>query len=325
MRSYCALYIDAGYLFAGASMYATGTSLRSASDVDVAGFITDLIAYVEHDSGLPLLRVLWYDSGSRQGTPDSQQRQVGSLSRVKLRLGRSGYNGEQKGVDLKLCLDLIEYARNNSAEIVYLVSGDDDLTEAVETAQGLGTQVRVLALPIKNAEGRAYAVSRNLQMTVDELQLIPTEMLTSRVRQPSPVQLPEVVELQSAQRRPTPSDVAAMAVDRAPAVLPASSLVYTSSKVVVKQNFTVSEFQEGVLELVVTSLISSWWRTATPTQQRELIEAKPAIPPELDRIMLLDAAAALEVDELELGLRYRMRALFWHHIERLLRPNSNSA
>ena len=39
------------------------------------------------------------------------ERDIAKLPRVKLRLGRCGYNGEQKGVDLKLALDLMKGSR----------------------------------------------------------------------------------------------------------------------------------------------------------------------------------------------------------------------
>src|SRR5690348_4527133 len=107
MRSYCSLYIDAGYLTAASSTRVTGTSLRSATEMDVAGLLEDLVAQVEHHCGLPLLRIHWYDAGTRQGAPVGTQREIATIPKVKLRLGRVGFNGEQKGVDLKLALDLI--------------------------------------------------------------------------------------------------------------------------------------------------------------------------------------------------------------------------
>jgi len=98
------------------------------------GLLADLTTQVETHSGLPLLRIHWYDAGTRAGTPGGNQREIATIPKVKLRLGRIGFNGEQKGVDLKLALDLISQSRNRSSEIVYLISGDDDLSEAVEEA-----------------------------------------------------------------------------------------------------------------------------------------------------------------------------------------------
>lgn len=96
--------------------FRAGTSLRSAADVDVPGLLAGLAKQVEEDSGLPLLRIHWYDSGTRQGAPSGNQRDIATLPKVKLRLGRVGFSGEQKGVDLKLALDLITQSRNKAAE-----------------------------------------------------------------------------------------------------------------------------------------------------------------------------------------------------------------
>lgn len=192
MRSYCSLYVDAGYLIAAASTRVTGTSLRSATEVDVPGLLAELTNQVEADCGLPLLRIHWYDSGTRQGASSGSQRDIATLPKVKLRLGRVGFNGEQKGVDLKLALDLITQSRNKAAEVVYLVSGDDDLSEAVEEAQHHGVQVISLVVP--DEQGQAVSVSQNLQMTVDQLQLIRTQVIDDHVKKSPSAAMKEVAE-----------------------------------------------------------------------------------------------------------------------------------
>ncbi len=95
MRSTCSLYIDAGYLLASAATRVTGTSLRSGIHVTYSTLISSLVDTAEVRSGLPVLRVYWYDS-ARNGIPDVQQERIGELPKVKLRLGRFGVNGEQK-------------------------------------------------------------------------------------------------------------------------------------------------------------------------------------------------------------------------------------
>ena len=151
LRSHCALYVDAGYLLAASATRITGTSLRSSIEADHERLIDALIAHATERSGLPLLRVHWYDA-ARDGVPDDSQQKIGLLPRVKLRLGRIGFDGEQKGVDLRIGLDLVAHARNAAVDAVFLVSGDDDLAEAVEEAQALGVQVTILAVPNKSGE-----------------------------------------------------------------------------------------------------------------------------------------------------------------------------
>ena len=185
MRSYCALYVDAGYLLSSSATRVTGTSLRGGVRVDHQALIERLLAQVEDDSGLPLLRVNWYDSGGNvNGAPSSSQLAIGMLPRVKLRLGRLSPAGEQKGVDLRLGLDLVTHARNRIVDVMYLLCGDDDLTEAVEEAQGHGVQVILLAVP--NEAGEPFGVARHLQRESDGLALIEEETIRESVRAAGP-------------------------------------------------------------------------------------------------------------------------------------------
>jgi uncharacterized LabA/DUF88 family protein len=181
MRSHCAIYVDVGYLLAAAATRVTGTSLRRGVEVDHPDLIRGLIERAEEDCGLPLLRVNWYDSGARPGgMPDFIQDSIGLLPRVKLRLGRLSHAGEQKGVDLRIGLDLATHGRNRVVDVIYLVSGDDDLTEAVEEAQGHGVQVILLAVP--GQDGRPHGVARHLQRAADGLILLDGAVVDATVR-----------------------------------------------------------------------------------------------------------------------------------------------
>lgn len=181
MRSYCSIYVDAGYLLASSATRVTGTSLRRGVQVDHPALIQGLISQAEEHSGMPLLRVNWYDSGGRPGGgPDIHQDLIGMLPRVKLRLGRLSQTGEQKGVDLRMGLDMATYARNRVVDIIYLVSGDDDLTEAVEEAQFHGLQVMILAVP--DHRGRPHAVAKNLQREADGVMLIDAAVVDDAVK-----------------------------------------------------------------------------------------------------------------------------------------------
>ena len=181
MRSHFAIYVDVGYLLAAAATRVTGTSLRRGVQVEHPELIRSLIARAEEDCGLPLLRVNWYDSGARPGgMPDFTQDEIGLLPRVKLRLGRLSHAGEQKGVDLRIGLDLATHGRNRVVDVIYLVSGDDDLTEAVEEAQGHGVQVILLAVP--GRDGKPHGVARHLQRAADGLVLLSGEDIDQAVR-----------------------------------------------------------------------------------------------------------------------------------------------
>ncbi|WP_353508514.1 NYN domain-containing protein [Intrasporangium sp.] len=193
MRSNCALYVDAGYLLAAAATRVTGTSLRGSVVISYPDLVRRLIQQAEQSSGLPLLRLNWYDSGNRPGgAPDSTQETVGMLPRVKLRLGRTSPHGEQKGVDLRIGLDLAAHGRNHVVDIMYLVSGDDDLSEAVEEAQSHGSQVVILAVP--DPSGRPHAVSNHLIRESDGLELVDPATIDETVR-PRQLQPDAVSEL----------------------------------------------------------------------------------------------------------------------------------
>lgn len=189
MRSCCAVYVDVGYLLAAAATRVTGSSLRRGIQADYETLITWLSEHAEADSGLPLLRVNWYDAGGRPGgMPDASQDAIGRLPQVKLRLGRLSYSGEQKGVDVRIGLDLAIQARQRVADVVYLVSGDDDLTEAVEDAQSHGVQVVLLAVP--RHDEQPLAVSKHLLREVDRTLVIDQAAIDAAFK---PTAIPEAL------------------------------------------------------------------------------------------------------------------------------------
>ncbi|GAB79451.1 NYN domain-containing protein [Austwickia chelonae] len=179
MRSCCAVYADAGYLLASVATRASGSSLRSGIIVDHGKLIGGIGEFVSAHCGLPLLRTLWYDSAPSRGQITPTQELIGVLPKVKLRLGRLSPSGEQKGVDLRLGLDLVAHARTGSIDVAYLVSGDDDLSEAVEEAQALGVQV--VAISVADVRGRAHGLAHHLRLTVDEVALLPAELVDGAV------------------------------------------------------------------------------------------------------------------------------------------------
>jgi len=329
MRSTCSLYVDAGYLLAAAATRVAGTSLRSSIHVDYRALIESLIGEAEQRSGLPVLRVHWYDS-ARKGVPDAQQERIGELKRVKLRLGRFGREGEQKGVDLRIGLDLVTHARNGAADVFFLVSGDDDLTEAVEEAQGHGVEVIVLAVP--DASDKPHGVSRHLLRGADDLDLLAGGIVDGAVMRvevpptPEPVVLPAAVQASApkgaapveAAARVTPMDVAAMA-RRAPAA-PTSVAVYrsaTGQPSQVTPGYEVPGDYDEQIDVVVAKVVSAFRQSATDEEMAALLRGKPSIPRELDRALLVDVSDAIDVYDLPDPIRHRLRDRFWEHCERM--------
>jgi uncharacterized LabA/DUF88 family protein len=323
VRSHCAVYVDTGYLLSSAATRLTGTSLRNGIDIDHRRLIEVLTRHAEEASGLPRLRVHWYDA-ARNGVPDASQEMIGLLPQVKVRLGRIGFNGEQKGVDLRIGLDMVAYARNGAVDVIYLVSGDDDLTEAVEEAQVHGVQVMVLAIP--NDAGAPHGVSGNLQRAADGLELLgPGDLDTAVHRTATAVTKPAALAdtpppsivvppspANFANLRRSPASVAVLSSE-----LPrdGTGLVYTTATgeapTVAAECSSSSDGLMRIVDGVVSRVLETWLRSAGVEQQQDLVADRPSIPRDVDRALLLDLSAALGDYDLSDALRIQLRASFW--------------
>ncbi|TQM54608.1 NYN domain-containing protein [Humibacillus xanthopallidus] len=348
MRSHCALYVDVGYLLAASATRVTGTSLRSGVVVSYPDLVARLVAAAEEASGMPLLRVHWYDSGRRSGgAPDGAQEAIGMLPRVKLRLGRISPQGEQKGVDLRIGLDLAAHGRNRVVDVIYLVSGDDDLCEAVEEAQNHGVQVVLMAVP--DRAGKPHAVSKHLIREADDLIVLDGSVVddTVHVRQLQPEEAPvgsaaaagaeggtvvplpgprssEAAATASAgsEPRPTPAMLAgqrpvARAADAtggsARPGSAASRPIWSSSSdgAGSRQTASTSASELELIDEVCRGVISAWSVTASADDRRRMLAERPYIPNDLDRALLLDLSARLGVYDVDEHLRYLLRDHFW--------------
>jgi len=322
MRSTCSLYIDAGYLLAASATRATGTSLRAGINVNYAQLIEALISHAEDHSGLPLLRVHWYDS-ARNGVPDFQQERIGELPKVKLRLGRFGMDGQQKGVDLRIGLDLVAHARNAASDVFFLLSGDDDLTEAVEEAQLHGVQVVLLAVP--TTDGRPHGVSRHLIRAADLLDQIDGKRIDDAVIKVEVPRLPEAPEVPVAPPAPTPKPGPTTTTTPRPgppgrrpdlAAAPTATLAYTGStgrapQILPGYDPHDDEVDEKVIAEVVGRVLTSFRKSASPEDLADLQRARPSIPRDIDKALLVDASDVIGIYDLSEPVRYRLRSRFW--------------
>ncbi|MCR8695273.1 NYN domain-containing protein [Rhodococcus pyridinivorans] len=333
MRSTCSVYIDTGYLLASAATRATGTSLRSGVHVDYAKLVASLVDTAETRSKLPLLRVHWYDS-ARNGVPDLQQERIGELPKVKLRLGRFGVNGEQKGVDLRIGLDLVTHARNGTSDVFFLVPGDDDLTEAVDEAQLHGVQVVLLAVP--TLMGKAHAVSRHLIRAADELDVLDGAALDAAVmkveRPPFAAPRSELAPLSRTEAKPTPTRqdpvrtpldlatrISTPKTPRAASVLAYSSTTGSAGHALPGYDLpdVHDKDQDDAIDEVVVRVITSFRESATPEELAELQRARPSILRDVDRALLLDASDAMNLYDLDEDVRHRLRTRFWEKHDEL--------
>ncbi|MGC4808720.1 NYN domain-containing protein [Micromonospora sp. DT233] len=314
VRPKCSLYVDVGYLLSAAAVRVTGTSLRNGIRVDYESLIDALIQQAEALSELPMLRVHWYDS-AREGVPDASQQFIGELPNVKLRLGRFGVDGQQKGVDLRIGLDLVMHARNAVADVFVLVSGDDDLTEAVEEAQVHGVQVVLLAVP--NGQNRPHGISRHLIRAADGLKIMFPDVIdhaVTKVETPLVVPSPMAVSLGGDPRAMAPSaGFTAQEGSRAPRLSPASSGAL-DSRTSATNHEDPSDLAEQIGS-VVTNVLTTFRSSATPEALAELTAGKPSIPRDIDKALLTDLSERLGEVDLSEAVRHQLRASFWEQYD----------
>ncbi|MYA16048.1 MAG: NYN domain-containing protein [Gammaproteobacteria bacterium] len=149
-----AVFVDAGYLYAEGSRALAGRPLtRSAVVLDPPSAVSVLTRFAREQSGLPLLRIYWYDGTAHR--PTRAQVAVSEEAGVKLRLGRVDGGGRQKGVDALMASDLVGLARNRAMTDCVLLTGDDELRLAVAEIQQLGVRVHLLAVaPAPRSQSR---------------------------------------------------------------------------------------------------------------------------------------------------------------------------
>jgi hypothetical protein len=267
-------------------------------------------------SELSVLRVHWYDS-AKDGVPDLQQQRIGELPRVKLRLGRFGMDGQQKGVDLRIGLDLVTHARNGAADVFILVSGDDDLAEAVEEAQVHGVQVILLAVP--STENKPHGISRHLIRAADGLELLPPETVdqtVTKVEMP-PATPPVAVAVASPAGQPqakaTPRDLAGLGHSGA---LRPSSSVLAYSAATGRDPQVMTEYEDPAelaeqIDSVVINVLAAFRKSATAEALAELKAGKPSIPRDIDKALLTDLSDRRGEFDLSEQVRHKLRAQFW--------------
>ncbi|MDE0420999.1 MAG: NYN domain-containing protein [Gammaproteobacteria bacterium] len=149
-----AVFVDAGYLYAEGSRALAGRPLtRSAVVLDPPSAVSVLTHFAREQSGLPLLRIYWYDGTAHR--PTRAQVALSEEAGVKLRLGRLDGGGRQKGVDALMASDLVGLARNRAMTDCVLLTGDDELRVAVAEIQQLGVRVHLLAIaPAARSQSR---------------------------------------------------------------------------------------------------------------------------------------------------------------------------
>ena len=333
MMNQTAIFIDAGFLLSLGGHRAAGTTLRSAFTIHYESLVRGIVQTVKKNTGLNNLRVYWYDA-SKDGLFTEQHKRIGFIPGVKVRLGRISYNGEQKGVDLRLALDLVGVARHGSASVAYLVSGDDDLAEAVEEAQDLG--MKVILLGVRRDESRlgVASVAEHLALTADAIETIPDQLLDSSftkvvewdnehaVQAASIAAAPEEHIAQPVKpATPTPAVMAQKikAVTREAVTEADAEVVYSSA--IEHSGFQGKAAYEQreltVAEEIGAKVARSWLASTTQLELVELMADRPQLPPEIDRTLLKDCAQVVgewKTDQQQ--IRRVLRTAFWECLDK---------
>jgi uncharacterized LabA/DUF88 family protein len=346
VRSKSAIFVDAGFLLAVGGTQVAGTSLRSAVIVDYKKLIQGVLNLAAEHSGLEVLRVYWYDA-SKDALFTDQHKKIGLLPDVKVRLGRISFNGGQKGVDLKLGLDLVGIARHRAADIAYLMSGDDDLAEAVEEAQDLGMKVVLMGIDDPSHRLGVASVAEHLALRVDSIITLPTELNTSclikavaATPRPTPT---SALELEHAHPpaaprpgprpapgpgpRPVPPGIPSALPSPVPSLISSpgsrsarsdADLVYSSGG----PGQAPFQREESALDVafnVGESVATSWYGSTTQGDLNELLADRPILPIDIDRVLLADCAQRIGEYKTDLqGVRRALREAFWEKLDQLI-------
>ncbi len=260
-----------------------------------------------------------------------RHKRIGLIPGVKVRLGRIAFSGEQKGVDLKLGLDMVGIARNRAASVAFLVSGDDDLAEAVEDAQDLGVKVVLIGLEKPDHRLGVASVAEHLALQVDSIITLPPDLIESCITKqvaaepiPAPAAPAPAVPLPEAPvtvARPHP--VPTPGKPKPPILTPGSRFQRSESQVVFTSSATGSSGAEGnpmdVAYEVGASLATNWYGSVTQNDVNELLADRPILPPEIDRVLLKDCAQRIGEWKTDIqAVRRTLRLAFWEKLDELI-------
>ncbi|MFI9365304.1 NYN domain-containing protein [Kitasatospora sp. NPDC053057] len=172
----CVVLVDAGYLLGAAASLLAGDPSRSKVTVNHAALISALRERAEAETGLPLLRIYWFDAAPDR-RPMPEHRRLRVLPRVTVRLGaltRAEGRWVQKGVDAAMHAELSELARNRACADVVLITGDGDLLPGMMTAKEHGVAVHLWALQAADGD---FNQSEDLVGEADERRVLDREWI----------------------------------------------------------------------------------------------------------------------------------------------------
>lgn len=258
MNRYVVL-VDAGYLLRQSIEILSKKASHSRNDLhisDAKGLVDLLIEKASTSlENKNLLRIYWYDGVS--GSLTSEQKSIVSIDDVQLRAGTINSKGQQKGVDSKIVIDLIELATNHAISDAMLVTGDGDLAIGVELAQRRGVRVAVLGV-------------EDMSVGVHHAQSFEVTSIADRVIRIGTTELSKFLRYQSSVSKPKPI---------APSVTSTSTTNSLTTKVIVPATIPVSSGNDQLIEDAVQSFIDS----QTPPLMKSAVSSTGSIDALIDK------------------------------------------
>lgn len=302
-----ALYVDAGWLFAGGTIAAFGEQIQRSDVTVIPNQLTKALRkqakrlVPEYSE---LLRIYWYD-GAPNRLPNPDQVRLAEEGDVKLRLGRVSPHG-QKGVDGLIIHDLITHAYRKSIDDAVLLSGDEDLLDAIDSAQAHGTRVHLLEIPVGG-------ISRLLIQAADRRCELPQKFFKDHFHHRDDVPTePETTDSEDKKQsvpKIAPGALHASQPKWRPAVLP--DWMHEPIPEVTINGQSVSDIAESFD--FGYDFAEKWLDNTTQTAYEQIMAQRPYLGADLDRDMLVSASKGRELSFEE---RRALRDGFWERLER---------
>lgn len=292
-----AVFVDAGYLLAAGAWATVGSYKRVDARVAVAELTTWLRQEAEADAGgRELLRLYWYDASPRR-EPTSEHREVAMQTDTKLRLGSLNAYNQQKGVDALLLTDMIDLAGTHSIDLAYLVSGDEDLVEAVRRIQAVG--VRLILWGVDTPKN---TVSVELRNEADRWRMLTSADLRAFFESAA-LATPASAPAPTPTARPTWTSLPHLGPEVPPSTQPPP--------------VTYADVDIEAAEEAGRRFGQAWVEQATAEDRDLLRRGRPQIPPHVDGRLLTQACRELRVsadEQLDFDARVALRRGFWDAI-----------
>jgi uncharacterized protein (TIGR00288 family) len=106
----------------------------------------------------------------------NQQKLIGKLQQQKINiiLGQLIRHPDktyhEKGVDVRLAVEMIRFARENKYDVAYLLSSDTDLVPAVEEARAFGKKINYIGIPKGQSFGLSKASDNVILLRTEEIE-----------------------------------------------------------------------------------------------------------------------------------------------------------